>query len=241
MENPNPQFATTQWTMVWKAAEEDSQHGRPALAEVIRRYWMPLYTYARRQGLSSEDAEDATQEFLSSIISGNLLESADPAKGKFRAFLLTAWKRFLVDEYRKKNAARRGGKVQTVSLDVSYGEQNWRQMSLQQSNPDHVFALSWASSLLEQARQRLRQEYQSKGKSDLIEALLPWLTETMDATCCAQLADQLGLSRGAVKVAIHRLRQRFGAAVRELVVETVEDTADIDSEINELLEALARQ
>jgi len=241
LQNPNPRFATTQWTMVWKAAEEDSQHGRPALAEVIRRYWMPLYTFARREGLSSEDAEDATQEFLSRIMNGNLLGSADPAKGKFRAFLLTAWKRFLIDAYRKEKSARRGGNALVVSLDLCSGEQSWRELSSKDQDPDRVFTLSWANSLLEQVRQRLRQEYQAKGKSELIEALLPRITETMDSASYAELALQLKLSSGAVKVAMHRLRQRFGSALREVVLETVEGSNDVDSELNELLQALVGQ
>jgi len=238
LENPNPQFATTQWTMVWRAAEEDSQHGRPALAEVIRRYWMPLYAFARREGLSSEDAEDATQEFLSSVMSGNLLDSADPAKGKFRAFLLTAWKRFLVDAYRKEKAVRRGGNASVVSLDVALGERRWRELSSKEPDPDRVFTLSWANNLLEESTQRLRQEYQAKGKSELIETLLPRLTQTMDAASYAELSDHLNLSSGAVKVAMHRLRQRFGSALRQVVVETVEESADVDAELDELLQAL---
>ncbi len=241
LNHPHPQFATTQWTVVWKAAEEDSKHGRPALAEIVRRYWQPLYSFARRRGLSSEDAEDATQEFLSSVINGRLLESADPAKGKFRSFLLTAWKRFLVDEYRKQSSQRRGGDAVILSLDVNAGEQNWRQLSSHDPDPDRLFTLSWANSVLDEARERLHQEYAAKGKEALVESLMPMLTKSLDAESYAQLAEQLQVSSGAIKVAIHRLRQRFGSALREVVVETVEDPRDVDAELNEMLRVLSEQ
>ncbi len=237
----NPQFATTQWTLVWQAAKEDSQHGRPALSQVIQRYWQPLYSFARRRGLSSEDAEDATQEFLSRVLNGRMLQSADPAKGKFRSFLLTAWKRFLVDEYRRNQTVRRGGDAVIVSLDIRSGEQNWQQLSARESDADQVFAVSWANSLLDQARQRLRTEYGAKGKSDLIKTLLPRLTQSMDAAAYNVVADQLQTTPGAVKVAMHRLRQRFGSVIREVVIETLDDEDEIDGELNELMRLLADQ
>ncbi len=240
MKHSNPQFATTQWTVVWRAAEEDSKHGRPALAEVVRRYWQPLYAFARRRGLSCEDAEDATQEFLSNVINGNLLASADPAKGKFRSFLLTAWKRFLVDQYRKQGATVRGGDVNLQSLDVNAGEQHWRELSSRDPDPDKTFHLSWATSLLEEARGRIRDEYEAKGKAALADALLPKLTHSLDSETYGQLAAELDMSTGAIKVAMHRLRQRFGSALREAVVETVEDSNDVDDELNEMLRVLSQ-
>jgi RNA polymerase sigma factor (sigma-70 family) len=239
LTHPNSQFATTQWTVVWQAAEEDSNHGRPALTEIVRRYWQPLYSYARRRGYSSEDAEDATQEFLSHVMSGQLLESADPAKGKFRSFLLTAWKRFLVDEYRKQNASRRGGDAEIHSLNVGAGEQNWLELSSRDPDPDRTFHLSWANSLLDEARLRIRDEYSAKGKAALVDVLLPRLTHSMDSQAYAQLGAELKMSSGAIKVALHRLRQRFGSALREVVVETVEDSRDVDAELNEMLRVLS--
>lgn len=240
MKHQNPQFATTQWTVVWKAAEEDSQHGRPALAEVVRRYWQPLYAFARRRGLSCEDAEDATQDFLSNVVNGNLLAAADPAKGKFRSYLLTAWKRFLIDQYRKQDASVRGGDVKLESLDLSAGEQHWRELSSRDSDPDKTFNLSWATSLLDEARRRIRDEYEAKGKTRLVEALLPRLTHSLDSADYVQLSAELEMSPGAIKVAMHRLRQRYGSALREVVIETVEDSGDVDAELNEMLRVLSQ-
>jgi RNA polymerase sigma factor (sigma-70 family) len=231
-------FATTQWTLVWEAAKEDSQHGRPALAEVVRRYWQPLYLFARNQGLPSQDAEDATQEFLSGVMEGRLLEKADPAKGRFRTFLLVAWKRFLIDEFRKANTQRRGGGVQQVPLDVGTGEQNWLAVQSQEPDGERVFMRSWANSLLYESRERLRREYYSRGKSELFESLLPKLTTTIDGEEYQILADRLKLSVGAVKVALHRLRQKFGQTLRDVVAETVDESTDIDQELSDLLSVL---
>ena len=239
LSRPDSHFATTQWTVVWQAAREDSQHGRPALTEIVSRYWQPLYSYARRQGFSSEDAEDATQEFLSSVVAGRLLEQADPAKGKFRSFLLTAWKRFLVDEYRKRTAVRRGGDAVTLSLDVGNGEQDWLELRADQFDPDHLFHISWAKALLAETRLRIRRSYQEKGKTALVDALLPRLTQVIDSAAYAQLATTLEMSPGAVKVAMHRLRQRFGATLRDVVAETIEDTDELDAELNEMLRVLS--
>lgn len=238
MTQPNPQFATTQWTLVWKAAEEDSQHGRPALEEVIRRYWHPLYSFARRRGMSSEDAEDATQEFLSGVISGHLLENANPAKGRFRSFLLTAWKRFLVDQYRKRQTVRQGGAVDIVSLNFKAGEQRWREIQSKEPDPDRLFMISWADSLLGEVRERLRTDYARREKENVFDALMPRLTETLSGKQYATLGQEIGLSASAIKVALHRLRQRFGETLRAVVLETIDDPSELDAEIHELLGVL---
>lgn len=235
----NSQFATTQWTLVWQAAAEDSKHGRPALAEVIRRYWFPLYSYARRRGLSSEDAEDATQEFLSRVLEGNLLGSADPAKGKFRSYLLTAWKRFLIDAYRKQKAVQRGGRARVGSLDVVSGEKQWQALSLRDHDPDRVFMLGWANAVLDEVRLRLCVDYERSNRKSIFEALVPKLTTQLDAADYSQLASQLGVSLSSVKVALHRLRQRYGATLREVILETVDDPKDVDTELRELLQLLS--
>lgn len=231
-------FATTQWTLVWKAACEDSRHGRPALAALVQRYWQPLYAYARRRGMSGPDAEDATQEFLSQIISGGLLGNADPAKGRFRSFLLTAWKHFLVDAYRRDHAAKRGGEARRFPLDVSAGEQQWIEIQSREADPDRTFMRIWAGNLIDEVRQRLEEDYQSRDRSALFEALMPKLTQPVDGKEYEALAAELALSASAVKVALHRLRQRFGSTLREVVAETVDDPSEIDSELGELLEVL---
>ncbi len=239
MSDSNPPFATTQWTLVWQAAREDSNLGRPAAEELVRRYWHPLYSYARRHGLGREDAEDATQEFLSSVVCGKLLEAVDPAKGKFRTFLLVAWKRFLIDDYRKKHTQRRGGDANTLSLDFANGERRWLELESREPDPDRLFMASWAGSLLETVRTRLRDDYARRNRSRLLDALLPWITDPLTQAHYDRLARELDLSPSAVMVAMHRLRQRFGETLREVVLETLDDPGEIDAEISELQSVIA--
>jgi RNA polymerase sigma factor (sigma-70 family) len=234
-------FATTQWTLVWKAAKEDSQAGRPALTEVIRRYWQPLYSFARRRGMSSEDAEDATQEFLSRIVDGNLLQQADPAQGKFRTYLLAAWKRFLIDDFRRRNTIRRGGQWKPASLDFASVEQHWQHLQSREPDPDRVFMLAWANSLLESARERISEEYRRSGRELICQTLLDKLSVGLDAEAYRQLGIQTGLTPNAVKVALHRLRGRFAACLRQVIAETVEDPAEIDTELREMLAILSQK
>ena len=239
MTEPNPHFATTQWTLVWNAAKEDSKHGRPALEELIRCYWHPLYSFARRQGLSREDAEDATQEFLGSVACGDLLRSADPAKGRFRTFLLVAWKRFLIDEFRKRQSLRRGGGLKLVSLDFVNSERRWLELESREPDPDRLYALSWANSLLDEVRSRLQASYSRRDRSTVFTALMPRLTEPLSKPDYDRLANELSLSPSAVKVALHRLRQRFGQTLREVVLETLDDASEVDAELAELLSVLS--
>lgn len=240
MSNHNAhQFATTQWTLVWEASKEDSKAGRPALEEIIRRYWEPLYGFARRRGLSREDAEDATQDFLESLVSGDLLETADPARGKFRAFLLQAWRRFLVDNFRKKRAIKRGGNARTLSLDFVHGERRWQELESREPDPDRLFNLTWANSLLDEVRGRLHERYSSKERAQVLRTLLPRLTDSLARSEYERLAEQLSINASAVKVAMHRLRERFGQTLREVVSETIDNSDDIDSELNELLQIMS--
>ncbi len=239
MTRSQPNFATTHWTLVWQAAQEDSRTGRPALEELIRRYWQPLYGFARRQGLPREDAEDATQEFLSRVVRGDLLRGADPTKGKFRTYLLVAWKRFLIDEYRRHQSLRRGGGSLQLSLDFVSGEQRWLALQSREPDPDRLFTLSWANTLLDEVRRRLKSAYAERHREAVFDALMPCLTESLTKANYEQIAATLSLSPSAVKVALHRLRQRFGETLRALVLETLDDPADIDAEITELLSVLS--
>lgn len=240
MHANNPQFATTRWTLVWQAAK-DSTAGRPALEEIVARYWRPLYYFARRQGLGEADAEDATQEFLWEVIHGPLLRQADPAKGKFRTFLLTAWKRFLIDQYRKSNAARRGGGKVILSMPPAGSDALELAWSEAASQPDEAFMLSWAHCVLAESKSRLRGAYEQAGKLDLFEALFPFLTMPMTQEQYSEMGVVLRMSSTAVKVAVHRLRQRFGESLRALVLETVEDPSEVEGEIGDLLAILRKR
>lgn len=231
-------FMTTHWTVVFQAAVEKSGAGRPALSEIIRKYWKPLYFFARQRGLSPSDAEDATQGFLAGFMDGKLLEQVDPAKGKFRTYLLAAWKRYLIDLYRHDSRKKRGGAVEFSSYDSADCEREWLQRSSNDAQPELVFMTSWASSLVEETLRRLRSEYASSKRLATFEAMIPYLTCPLNAESYQQIASKLSVTAGASKVALHRLRQRFGQCIREVVQETVDDPADIETELGDLLNVL---
>lgn len=244
-DSPRQPFATTQWTLVWRAAAEESGYGKPALGEIVRRYWHPLYSFARQHGLSPPDAEDATQEFLSGILDGDLLAKADPAKGRFRTYLLTAWKRFLIDQYRKSERQRRGGSMQSWSLDVAEGEQAWQSVigsvgPQGQADSDQAFMLAWANDVLDEVRRRVLADYRARSREPLFQALSEHLTRPADNKDYERLSKALAMQPSAVKVALHRLRQRFGETLRQVIQETVDDSNEVDQEIAELLEVLRR-
>jgi DNA-directed RNA polymerase specialized sigma24 family protein len=241
MNEPSGRFATTQWTLVWKAAEEKSGYGKPALAEIVRRYWQPLYSFARGRGLSSADAEDATQEFLSGLLNGKLLGAADPAKGKFRTYLLAAWKRFLIDQYRKEGTLRHGGQLARWELDAAMAESIWQQVSSPQIDADRSFMLAWAKNVLYEVNKRLEIDYKNRGREALYKALIPYVAKPIMSEDYQRLATPFAMSVSSLKVALHRLRQRFGDTLREVVGETVEDPSEIDQELAELLQVVKHQ
>lgn len=231
-------FATTQWTLVWNAAKEDPANGRPAFAELFTRYWQPLYYLGRRQGLSPNDTEDALQAFFAELLGDSLLQKAEPTSGRFRTLLNVAWKRFLIDEYRKKSAQKRGGKLQRISLEIDATERDWQHLTTTTTDPDAVFLTAWAESVLRDVRLRLADEYAARGRSEQFAVLIEVVSSPIDQSGYDDLAQQLSSTVGAAKVALHRLRRRYGEMLRSVIAETVSDESEIDSEIEVLLAAL---
>lgn len=228
-------FATTQWTLVFQAASDPATPGRNALGQLMESYWIPLYAFARHRGLSSADAEDATQDFLCRITESDFLEKADPAKGRFRTFLLTAWKRFLIVQYRKESREHRGGLVRHWSIDTRYADQQCNELVSQSVAPEDAFTIQWAKSILAEARRRIEGDYAASDRKRFFQSLVPWLTKPMEASQYEKLEAELRMSRSALKVGLHRMRQRFGGYLREVISETVDDPQDIESELLELL------
>ena len=233
-------FSTTRWTIIQQAAQKDSQFGKDAWAQIVQKYWNPLYFFARQQGLATQDAEDATQEFLMQMIDSELLNAADPARGRFRNYLLTAWKRFLIDQHRSGNRLRRGGLIKHEPIHSDRGEERMLNVVSKNTAPDVAFARGWATAIIDEARSRLRSDYAASGRYQTYDRLIPLLTQTVTTLQYDQLAKELQLSQGAVKVAMHRIRQRFGESLREVVAETVDDPADIGTELNDLLGILSQ-
>jgi DNA-directed RNA polymerase specialized sigma24 family protein len=231
-------FATTQWTLVWTAAREDPRASRPAFAELFQRYWQPLYFVARQKGLSKEDAEDAIQEFFSSLLSDSFLGKAHPIAGRFRSYLSVAWKRFLIDDFRHNTTEKRGGGLQRLVLDVNLLESQWQAAASDAPEVDQLFEKAWAENVLANVRRHLAAEYAGRGRAELFNSLIGYVASPLVAADYERIAAVGRITPGAAKVALHRLRRRFGETLRDLIAETVADPEDIDGEIDELLAAL---
>ncbi len=245
-EHPTPKagtthgiFATTQWTVVLAAWSGDSPQALVALEELCRSYWYPLYAYVRRHGHSREDAEDLTQGFFARLLEKNYLEGIRSGKGKFRAFLLVALKRFLANEWDRANRQKRGGGVLPLSLDWQDADQRYQINPAHNLSPDKLYDRAWAVTVLEQVIRRLRDENEADGRARLYEQLKPFLMVGKSEVPYAQAADALGLAEGAVRVAVHRLRRRYQELLREQIVQTLADPAQADEEMQALLDALA--
>ena len=230
-------FVTTQWNVVLNAARTgDAQID--ALEQLCRDYWYPLYAYIRRRGHGPEDAQDFTQEFFARLLDKNWLADIEPAGGRFRSFLLTAANRFLANEYDRGQAVKRGGGKQIISLDEARAEERYRNEPATNETPEKIFERRWALTVLDQALARLRAETATSGKSRQFELLDPFLSREAAEGEYASLAAQLGVSAGAVGVAVHRLRQRYRELVREVIANTIAETTQIEEEMRHLFAAL---
>jgi RNA polymerase sigma factor (sigma-70 family) len=233
-------FVTTRWTLVAAAAADSSDPQRQeALGDLCQAYWPPLYAFLRRRGHSPEDAQDLTQGFFARVLERRDFRAADPARGRFRSFLLSALQHYAINEHERASTVKRGGRVQRLSLDFEEVERTYVLEARHDDSPDRVFNRKWAAISLDRALGRLRDECHTLGKGAVADALLPYLADTGQLPAYRTVAEQLGLTEGATKVAVHRLRQRFGAILRLEIAETVLAPADVDDEVRELIRALS--
>jgi RNA polymerase sigma factor (sigma-70 family) len=228
-------FATTHWSLVASAGGSRSPEARRSLAILCENYWFPLYAFVRRSGHSAEDAQDLTQEFFLRLLDKHFLAAADRTKGRFRTFLLTAVKRFLANEYDRARAQKRGGGQPVVSLDRL--EARYLAEPADTLTPERIFQQQWAVSLLDQVLARLQSEMTAGDKAALFEALKGHLTGS-ETVGYAATAARLGMTEGAVKVAAHRLRQRYRELLREEIAQTVASPGEIEEEIRCLFSCL---
>jgi RNA polymerase sigma factor (sigma-70 family) len=231
-------FLTTHWSVVLSAREQPSPQSAAALETLCRAYWHPLYAFVRRQGHIPADAKDLTQEFFARLLQKNYLHSVAPAKGKFRTYLLVMLKRFLADEWDKARAQKRGG-GQVFCVDWSSAETRFLQQPADHLTPEKVFEQRWALTLLDQVYSRLEREYQGQGRAALFDALRFALTGSRSDVPYADLAARLQTTEGAVRVAVHRLRQRYRAILRQAIAETVSTPEEIEEELRHLLQAVS--
>ena len=239
--NPGPVFVTTHWSVVLAAAQSDTTRAQAALEQLCCQYWYPIYHFVRRQGHSAPDAQDFTQEFFGRLLEKNWIAQADQSRGRFRSFLLLVLKRFLAVEWHKATAQKRGGIAHGLPLASDSAETRYAREPADTSTPEHAFEKQWALALLETALRQLRADYEWEGNTRLFEALKPCLTGRSELQPYAALAEQLGTTEGAVKVAVHRLRDRYRERLRAEIAHTVASPAEVDSEMRHLFRVLTRR
>lgn len=232
-------FLTTRWSLVLAAGGEGSSASRQALEELCSSYWYPLYGYVRRTGRGPEEAADLTQDFFALVLERRDVSAADPSRGRFRSYLLGALKNFLANAWHKETAQKRGGAARLISIDAQDAEQRFTAESNTERSPEGEFARTWALTLLEQVLGKLRRDYEAADKGELFGVLQPTLTAVRDSLSYRDLGEQLDMREGAVKVAVHRLRQRYRELLRSEIAATVAEPNEIEDEIRGLFEALA--
>ena len=232
-------FATTHWSVVLQAGASDTTQARDALAQLCETYWYPLYAFARRRGYESHDAQDLTQEFFARLLSGHWLAQADRQRGRFRSFLLSAFKHFLANEWNKARTLKRGGGVTIISLDATSGEERYAHEPVTETTAETAFDRQWALTLLDAVLAKLEAEYQHENKGNMFATLKNSLATDRGALSYGELARQLKQNEGAVRVAVHRLRQRYRKLLREEVAKTVAQPNEVGEELRHLFEVLA--
>jgi RNA polymerase sigma-70 factor (ECF subfamily) len=227
-------FPTTRWTLIL-SARDGGDAERAALETLLATYWKPVYFFLRRRGRSVEAAEDAVQGFFLHLLQRDVLPRLDPARGRFRSYLLTSLQNYLANEHEKAAAVKRGGRVKIVPLDTAAGE---RELPGAPEDPDAAFDREWASGIMDRALARLRGEYEQGKRKGPAEVFLAFF-RPVESPSYAEAAAACGLTTAQFKAALHRARDRFRELVREEVAATVEHDGDVEVEMRALFEVLA--
>ena len=222
------------------AGQTSSPQAAEALEKLCRTYWYPLYAYVRRQGHAAHDAQDLTQEFFSRLLARNYLGTVGPEKGKFRSFLLAALNHFMADERDRAMAAKRGGGRVLLSLNEDDAETRYRADMASPLSPDKIFEKRWATTLLEQAFAKLREESLAADKGRSFDRLKVFLEDGTDPGDYAAVGIELGMAANTVAKAVQRLRERYRELVRAEIAHTVASAQDIQEEMRHLFAALAQ-
>jgi DNA-directed RNA polymerase specialized sigma24 family protein len=228
-------FQTTAWSLVVAAAGNPTIDSRQALASLCQAYWNPVYAFIRRCGHTPDQSQDLTQGFFTRLLEKQFLQGVDRQRGRFRSFLLAAVKHFLANERDRAHAVKRGGGRVPISIDVREAESWYAPAAVEATTPERLFERRWALSVLEHVMARLRAEYSAMGKTEQFARLEALLTK--DARC-EPLAQEMGVSAGALRMSLHRLRRKYRHILREEIAETVSTPAEIDEEIRFLMSVL---
>lgn len=236
---PPPLFLTTHWSVVLAAKDKASPGCSEALEVLCRAYWYPLYAFVRGSGYSPHDAQDLTQGFFERLLARDYLRVVDPEKGRFRTFLKMALKRFLVHEWQRDKAAKRGGGQAVLSFDTAMAEERFQAQPAPALGADQLYDRQWAFALLGETTARLEREYAVGDKVSEFKELKPHLTQERGDIPYAQIACELRTTEGAARVAIHRLRKRFRELFREVIAETVSEPAEVEEELRHVIGVLS--
>jgi len=235
----SPRFDTTKWSLVVAASGTRSDpQSREALENLCEAYWYPIFAFVQRRGRTREDALDLTQGYFAWVLESGLLQAVDRKRGRFRSFLLATVKQFLSDERKREGALKRGGGVAFVTLEAATREERQRAEASDEESPERAFERQWALTVFQRARYRLAAEFSDAGKDDQYRLLHGYLSGDGSSRSYADVASELGVSEGAVKMAVKRLRQRFGQLLREEIARTLDNDADLDAEVRHLLSVI---
>lgn len=231
-------FQETLWSVVLKARDWRSPDSQEAFTRLYESYFYPIYAFIRHRGRSPHDAEELTQAFFCFLLRKDTLQKADPQRGRFRSFLRAALTNFLNNEYAKDHAQKRAPEKPLLSLDATTAETHYGWQAADPATPEKRFDRDWALTLLERTSRRLRAEEGAAGRLERLEVLQACLTAEPDAPAYAEVAGQLGITEDAVKMAVHRLRRRYQALLRDEIAQTVNDPKEIEEELHHLFAAL---
>jgi len=233
-----PRFATTHWSVVLAAGKSSSPEHEHALGKLCQTYWFPLYAYLRRRGYDTHQAEDYTQGFFADILEKHDLRAADPERGKFRSFLLATLKHFLSDQRDRARAKKRAGSRKLLSLNFQEAESQYDLEPADQLSPEKLFEKSWALTVLDRTMANLRAESARRDKEDIFDHLKVYLTTDKDDIPYRDMAAELKMNEGSVRIAVHRLRKRYRQLLRDEIAQTVTTEDQIEEEIRQLFAAL---
>lgn len=229
-------FATTRWSVVAAAGRESSADSREALESLCQAYWLPLYAYVLRRVGNVDEARDLTQAFFARLLEKNYLTQADSKRGRFRSFLITAFKHFLSKEWEKARAQKRGGGQRVLSIDFQAGDSSISFEPASTLTPEQVYERQWAVTLLQRVIDRLRTEYDSAGKLEQFEHLRHFIIGQYSDTTYADVATTLESTEAAMKMTAHRMRRRYRELLRDEIADTAVAADDVDDEIRSLFE-----
>ncbi|MBL9171445.1 MAG: sigma-70 family RNA polymerase sigma factor [Verrucomicrobiales bacterium] len=236
----NSPFAPTRWTLVLRAQGETPE-AKVALAELCEAYYQPVYRFLLSEGREADAARELSQEFFASILGKDGFGAADPERGRFRSYLIGTLKHFLSDQRKRERRLKRGGGALPESLDADPVEGEGLPLQIEDpsvAHPEVIFDRQWAMAVMAQGLSELQRDYATQGKADQFELLKPWLMGEIPSLSQAETGQRLGMSEGAVKVVIHRLRKRFREAVRSKIAQTLSNDSMVDDELRHLIEAL---